>query len=87
MVLVLTEPRDEPRVSIELVLRTLKCLVGQGSKARLWVLTRNVHEGTDIEQAPLWGLSRVAAAEHPNSGAVSWTCLRSCPSPTCPCPR
>lgn len=65
VVLVLTEPRDEPRVSIELVLRTLKCLVGQGSKARLWVLTRNVHEGTDIEQAPLWGLSRVAAAEHP----------------------
>ncbi|MCV7382561.1 type I polyketide synthase [Mycolicibacter longobardus] len=65
VVLVLTEPHDEPSVSIDVVLRTLKHLVGQHSKARLWVLTRNVHEGTDIEQSPLWGLSRVAAAEQP----------------------
>lgn len=65
VVLVLTEPRDEPSVSIDVVLRTLKHLVGQHSKARLWVLTRNVYEGTDIEQSPLWGLSRVAAAEQP----------------------
>lgn len=65
VVLVLTEPQDDADVSIDLVLRTLQYLAGQNSGARLWALTRNVHEGSDIEQAPLWGISRVAAAEHP----------------------
>ncbi|MGV0627613.1 type I polyketide synthase [Mycolicibacter minnesotensis] len=65
VVLVLTEPCDEPTVSIDLLLRTLKHLVEQHSNARLWALTQNVHEGGEIEQAPLWGLSRVAATEQP----------------------
>ncbi|PRC49295.1 hypothetical protein C6A85_75470, partial [Mycobacterium sp. ITM-2017-0098] len=36
-----------------------------GSEARLWVLTRRVYEGANLVHAPLFGLARVAAAEHP----------------------
>ena len=31
----------------------------------IWVLTQRVHEGDNVVHAPLWGLARVAAAEHP----------------------
>ena len=31
----------------------------------MWVLTQRVHEGANVVHAPLWGLARVAAAEHP----------------------
>lgn len=65
VVLVLPDRRGAPATAVDVVLRTLKCLVDRAAKARLWVLTHHVHEGTEIEQAPLWGLSRVAATEHP----------------------
>ncbi|WP_460356048.1 type I polyketide synthase [Mycobacterium sp. ZZG] len=64
---VLLLPRaDSPEAAAEQVLDTVKRLNGNGSQARLWVLTRNVHEGTNLVHAPLWGMSRVAAAEHPH---------------------
>lgn len=65
VVLMLPDRSDAPAVSVELVLRTLKCFAEQSHNARLWVLTQGVHEGTELNQSPLWGLSRVAATEHP----------------------
>ncbi|WP_205873775.1 type I polyketide synthase [Mycobacterium camsae] len=65
VVLVLPGPHLEPTASVDLVLRTLKCLVERSYTGRLWVLTRGVYEGTQLCQSPLWGLSRIAAAEHP----------------------
>ncbi|WP_448432022.1 beta-ketoacyl synthase N-terminal-like domain-containing protein [Mycolicibacterium sp. XJ2546] len=65
VVLVLPASRDSPQRSVDLVMRTLKQLLAQGGKARMWVLTEGVHEGTNVVHAPLWGLARVAAAEHP----------------------
>lgn len=64
---VLLVPRrdDSPEATAELVLHTLKHLHHSGFPGRLWVLTRHVHEGTNLVHAPLFGLSRVAAAEHP----------------------
>ncbi|WP_082753739.1 SDR family NAD(P)-dependent oxidoreductase, partial [Mycobacterium sp. NAZ190054] len=64
---VLLLPRhDAPEAAAEQVLGALKHLNDNGSEARLWVLTRNVHEGANLVHAPLWGMSRVAAAEHPH---------------------
>jgi len=48
------------------VLRTLNHLHDNGSQSRIWVLTRHVHEGANLVHAPLWGMARVAAAEHPH---------------------
>lgn len=53
-----------PRASAALVLRTLQRLDRCGAAVRMWVLTDGVHEGNSAH-APLWGLARVAAAEHP----------------------
>jgi 6-methylsalicylic acid synthase len=65
VVLVLPRPNDAPEMSVGLVLQTLKRLQASGAKARVWVLTHRVHEGVNLGHAPLWGLARVAAAEHP----------------------
>lgn len=53
-----------PHESAAQVLRTLQYLDRCGAAARMWVLTDGVHDG-DPRHAPLWGLARVAAAEHP----------------------
>lgn len=65
VVLLLPPAVNTPEAAAELVLRTLNHLNDKGSQARLWVLTRGVHEGADLVHAPLWGMARVAAAEHP----------------------
>lgn len=65
VVLVLPRTAARPAASAQLVLHTLQRLSATNSGARLWVLTRGVHEGTDPGHGPLWGLARVAAAEHP----------------------
>lgn len=65
VVLVLPRADETPQASAELVLRTLQQLDASGSPARLWVLTSEVHEGVNPAHAPLWGMARVAAAEHP----------------------
>ncbi|WP_299561118.1 type I polyketide synthase [uncultured Mycolicibacterium sp.] len=65
VVLVLPRADALPAESAWLVLRTLQRLLALGAAARLWALTRGVHEGDNPGHAPLWGLARVAAAEHP----------------------
>ncbi|CDO87200.1 polyketide synthase [Mycobacterium triplex] len=65
VVLVLPRAEDSPVEAVGTVLKTLKSLLHNGISPRLWTLTQGVHEGTDVSRSPLWGLSRVAAAEHP----------------------
>ncbi|OBG11713.1 polyketide synthase [Mycolicibacterium celeriflavum] len=65
VVLVLPRSHDSPERSVGVVMQTLRALLDHGAKARMWVLTRDVHEGANVAHAPLWGLARVAAAEHP----------------------
>ncbi len=65
VVLVLPRVHDSPQKSVDVVMRTLRHLLDRGAKARMWVLTQRVHEGNNVAHAPLWGLARVAAAEHP----------------------
>ena len=65
VVLVMPRAHDSPQKSVDLVMRTLRHLLDRGAKARMWVLTQRVHEGANVVHAPLWGLARVAAAEHP----------------------
>ena len=65
VVLLLPRADDSPEAAAELVLNTLKHLHHTGSEARLWVLTRRVQEGANLVHSPLWGMARVAAAEHP----------------------
>lgn len=65
VVLVLPSGHDSPQKSVDVVMQTLRQVLDRGVKARVWVLTRRVHEGTNVSHAPLWGLARVAAAEHP----------------------
>ena len=65
VVLVLPGVHDSPQKSVDLVMRTLRHLLDRGAKARMWVLTQRVHEGANVRHAPLWGLARVAATEHP----------------------
>lgn len=65
VVLVLPRQDDAPEASVDLVMRTLAQLQGSGCNARLWVLTHGVYEGANLVHAPLWGLTRVAAAESP----------------------
>ncbi|KUI30412.1 polyketide synthase [Mycobacterium sp. IS-1742] len=66
VVLVLPHPDETPQKSAATVLRTLQRLDASGGRARLWVLTAQVHEGVNPAHAPLWGMARVAAAEHPH---------------------
>jgi 6-methylsalicylic acid synthase len=56
---------ETPLAATQFVLRTLRQLHNLNVPVRLWVLSRGVHEGTEIDHAPLWGLARIAAAEHP----------------------
>lgn len=65
VVLVLPRDDDAPEVAVDLVTRTLALQQRLGLSARLWALTVGVHEGSNVTHAPLWGLGRVAAAEHP----------------------
>ncbi|MGA5535631.1 type I polyketide synthase [Mycolicibacterium nivoides] len=65
VVLVLPRDDDAPEVAVDLVTRTLALQHRLGLSARLWALTVGVHEGANVTHAPLWGLGRVAAAEHP----------------------
>ncbi|CRZ13590.1 type I polyketide synthase [Mycolicibacterium neworleansense] len=65
VVLVLPRDDDSPEAAVDLVTRTLTLQQRLGVSARLWALTVGVHEGADVTHAPLWGLGRVAAAEHP----------------------
>ncbi|MCP9273548.1 type I polyketide synthase [Mycolicibacterium arenosum] len=66
VVVVLPRRDDAPEASVDLVMRTLTLLQDLSLGARLWVLTSGVHEGGGLTHAPLWGLARVAAAEHPH---------------------
>ncbi|BBY30729.1 type I polyketide synthase [Mycolicibacterium sediminis] len=66
VVLVLPRRDDDPVQSVDLVVRTLRRMQELASTARLWVLTTGVHEGANLAHSPLWGLARIAAAEHPN---------------------
>lgn len=65
VVLVLPRAGDTPLDGVTAVHRTLATLLERSSAARLWALTRGVYEGSDIGGSPLWGFSRIAAAEHP----------------------
>ncbi|GJF17870.1 polyketide synthase [Mycolicibacterium cyprinidarum] len=65
VVLVLPPVDDTAEVAADLALRTLKHLHANGSQVRIWVLTHRVYEGENLVHAPLWGMARVAAAEHP----------------------
>lgn len=65
VVLVLPRDDDAPEAAVDLVTRTLALQQRLGLSARLWALTVGVHEGSNVTHAPLWGLGRVAAAEHP----------------------
>ena len=65
VVLVLPRPDDAPEASVDLVLRALLRIHERGIEARLWVGTTDVYGGSNIGHAPLWGLARVAAVEHP----------------------
>ncbi|MEH3129452.1 MAG: type I polyketide synthase [Mycolicibacterium neoaurum] len=65
VVLVLPRAGDAPLDAVTTVHRTLTTLLERTTAARLWALTRNVYEGSDIGGSPLWGFSRIAAAEHP----------------------
>jgi 6-methylsalicylic acid synthase len=65
VVLVLPRRQDSPQTSVAVVMQVLRQLLDCGAKARVWVLTQRVFEGDNVVHAPLWGLARVAAAEHP----------------------
>jgi 6-methylsalicylic acid synthase len=65
VVVVLPRQDDAPEVSVDLVMRTLAQVQSGGLNCRLWVLTHGVYEGANLAHAALWGLARVAAAEHP----------------------
>lgn len=65
VVLVLPRDDDSPEAAVDLVTRTLALQHRLGLSARVWALTVGVHEGANVTHAPLWGLGRVAAAEHP----------------------
>jgi myxalamid-type polyketide synthase MxaB len=53
-----------------IVLRLVQALAQAPRKPRLWLVTRGAvavsdHECPDVRQAPVWGLARVIALEHP----------------------
>jgi 6-methylsalicylic acid synthase len=65
VVLVLPTPDSSSTDTVDMAHRTLTTLLDRGAQAQMWVLTQRVHEGENIQYAPLWGFARVAAAEHP----------------------
>lgn len=65
IVVVLPRTDDAPEASVDLVMRTLLLVQETSPTSRVWVLTAGVYEGGGLGHAPLWGLARVAAAEHP----------------------
>lgn len=65
VVLVLPHPGDSPLDAVLRVHQSLTVLLERAAPAHLWALTRGVYEGSDIGGSPLWGLARIAAAEHP----------------------
>ena len=65
VILVLPRDDDAPEAHVNLVATTLGLHQRLGLTARLWALTVGVYEGTNVAHGPLWGLGRVAAAEHP----------------------
>ncbi|CAM3403102.1 acyltransferase domain-containing protein [Mycobacterium frederiksbergense] len=65
VVLVLPRPADAPIETVGLLHQALTTLLDRAAPAQLWALTRGVYEGSDIGSSPLWGFSRIAAAEHP----------------------
>ncbi|MCF6388923.1 acyltransferase domain-containing protein [Mycobacterium sp. MBM] len=65
IVLVVPHAGEAPLDAVLRVHECLTVLLDRGVAARLWALTRGVYEGSDIGGSPLWGLARVAAAEHP----------------------
>ncbi|MGE2731671.1 beta-ketoacyl synthase N-terminal-like domain-containing protein [Mycolicibacterium vaccae] len=65
-VLLVPSPHDTPEAVAGLALRACQRMPSMAAGTRLWVLTRGVHEGDNLPHAPLWGLARVAAAEHPD---------------------
>ncbi|MGU3499675.1 type I polyketide synthase [Mycobacterium sp. C31M] len=65
VVLVLPQADATPLDTVLAVHDTLTNLVERAVPAQLWALTRGVYEGSEIGDSPLWGLSRIAAAEHP----------------------
>ncbi|WP_260759418.1 type I polyketide synthase [Mycobacterium sp. SMC-4] len=66
VVLLVIPSSATPQAVAELALHACLQMHLKASGARLWVLTRGVHEGAALAQAPVWGLARVAAAEHPD---------------------
>ncbi|MGE2834988.1 beta-ketoacyl synthase N-terminal-like domain-containing protein [Mycobacterium sp. SMC-4] len=66
VVLLVPSPHDTAEATAELALSACQQMPHLASGTRLWVLTRGVHEGDNLTHAPLWGLARVAAAEHPD---------------------
>jgi acyl transferase domain-containing protein/acyl carrier protein len=53
------------------VLNLVQALLSSGQPARLWLVTRNAQSGDSVPfQAPLWGLGRVLALEHPELSCV-----------------
>ncbi|MEO3761128.1 type I polyketide synthase [Mycobacterium sp. B14F4] len=65
VVLMIPRTHDSPEQSVALATRTLRVMLDEGVRARMWILTHEVYEGANVVHAPLWGLARVAAAEHP----------------------
>ncbi|WP_395310970.1 beta-ketoacyl synthase N-terminal-like domain-containing protein [Mycobacterium sp. AMU20-3851] len=65
VVLVLPGAGETPVDNVTVVHRTLTALLDRSSQVQLWALTRGVYEGSEIDGSPLWGYSRIAAAEHP----------------------
>ncbi|WP_301119401.1 type I polyketide synthase [Mycolicibacterium fortuitum] len=66
VVLVLPRDDDSPGAAVALVTKTLAIQQRLGLPVKLWALTVGVHEGANVTHGPLWGLGRVAAAEHPH---------------------
>ncbi|MGD9547405.1 MAG: SDR family NAD(P)-dependent oxidoreductase [Candidatus Krumholzibacteriia bacterium] len=62
--------QDAGRAGVESALAVVQAMMGAGSPARLWIVTRGtqtVAQGDRIlpAQAPLWGLGKVVGSEHP----------------------
>ncbi|PEG40331.1 polyketide synthase [Mycolicibacterium duvalii] len=66
VILLTPSPSATPEATADLALRACQQMRRVTSGARLWVRTSGVHEGDNLAHAPLWGLTRVAAAEHPD---------------------
>lgn len=67
VVLVLPRDQDCAAESVQQVLDTLAAM--HTGRARLWVLTRRVHEGDNVTHAPLWGWP---GWPRPSTPGVGW---------------